>query len=115
MIGVELDRPCTELVKQALDAGLVINVTADNVIRLLPPLVMSEAEGGRSSSGWRRWSRLSSTSAPPPEAAMRLRHFLQFNDLAREEHEYCSRAPNGSKRSSSATSATGRWRTARSP
>jgi len=45
MIGVELERPCGELVKQALDAGLVINVTADNVIRLLPPLVMSEAEG----------------------------------------------------------------------
>jgi acetylornithine/N-succinyldiaminopimelate aminotransferase len=32
-------------VRQALEAGLVINVTADNVIRLLPPLVMSEAEG----------------------------------------------------------------------
>jgi len=31
-------------VKQALDAGLVINVTAENVIRLLPALVMSEAE-----------------------------------------------------------------------
>jgi acetylornithine/N-succinyldiaminopimelate aminotransferase len=31
-------------VKQALEAGLVINVTADNVIRLLPPLVMKEAE-----------------------------------------------------------------------
>jgi acetylornithine/N-succinyldiaminopimelate aminotransferase len=45
MIGVELDRPCGELVKQALDAGLVINVTAENVIRMLPPLVMSEAEG----------------------------------------------------------------------
>jgi acetylornithine aminotransferase len=45
MIGVELKEPCGELVKQALDAGLVINVTADNVIRLLPPLVMSEAEG----------------------------------------------------------------------
>src|SRR5262245_10260369 len=45
MIGVELDRPCGELVKSSLDAGLVINVTADNVIRLLPPLVMSEAEG----------------------------------------------------------------------
>ena len=45
MIGVELDAPCGELVKQALDAGLVINVTADNVVRLLPPLVMSEAEG----------------------------------------------------------------------
>src|SRR5512145_2493985 len=45
MIGVELAAPCSELVRQALDAGLVINVTADNVIRLLPPLVMSEAEG----------------------------------------------------------------------
>jgi acetylornithine aminotransferase len=45
MIGVELDRPCGDLVKLALDAGLVMNVTADNVIRLLPPLVMSEAEG----------------------------------------------------------------------
>ncbi len=45
MIGVELDRPCGDLVKAALDAGLIINVTADDVIRLLPPLVMSEAEG----------------------------------------------------------------------
>ena len=45
MIGIELARPCGELVKQALDAGLVINVTADNVIRMLPPLVMTEAEG----------------------------------------------------------------------
>src|SRR5574341_703435 len=45
MIGVELGAPCGELVRQALDAGLVINVTADNVVRLLPPLVMSEAEG----------------------------------------------------------------------
>ena len=45
MIGVELGQPCGELVRQALEAGLVINVTADNVIRLLPPLVMTEAEG----------------------------------------------------------------------
>ncbi|MGZ8254987.1 MAG: aminotransferase class III-fold pyridoxal phosphate-dependent enzyme, partial [Burkholderiaceae bacterium] len=44
MIGVELDRPCGELVKAALDAGLLINVTHDNVIRLLPPLVLSRAE-----------------------------------------------------------------------
>jgi acetylornithine/N-succinyldiaminopimelate aminotransferase len=44
-LGVELDRPCGELVKMGLDAGLVFNVTADNVIRLLPALVMSEAEG----------------------------------------------------------------------
>jgi acetylornithine aminotransferase len=45
MIGVELDRACGDLVKEALAAGLVINVTSDTVIRMLPPLVMSEAEG----------------------------------------------------------------------
>jgi acetylornithine/N-succinyldiaminopimelate aminotransferase len=44
MIGIETAHPCGELVRQALDAGLVINVTADNVIRMLPPLVMNEAE-----------------------------------------------------------------------
>src|SRR4249920_21971 len=44
MIGVELDRPCGELVKRALDAGLLINVTADRVIRLLPPLVFTDAD-----------------------------------------------------------------------
>jgi acetylornithine aminotransferase len=44
MIGVELERPCGDLVGRALEAGLLINVTMDNVIRLLPPLVMNEAE-----------------------------------------------------------------------
>ena len=44
MIGVELDRACGEVVKQALAAGLLINVTNDTVIRLLPPLVLSAAE-----------------------------------------------------------------------
>ena len=44
MIGVELDKPCGILVQQALDKGLLINVTADNVIRLLPPLVISQDE-----------------------------------------------------------------------
>jgi acetylornithine/N-succinyldiaminopimelate aminotransferase len=44
MIGVELDRPCGELVRQALDAGLLINVTQDRVVRLLPPLVLNAAE-----------------------------------------------------------------------
>jgi len=39
MIGVELDRPCGALVARALEAGLVLNVTADRVIRLLPPLI----------------------------------------------------------------------------
>jgi acetylornithine/N-succinyldiaminopimelate aminotransferase len=40
MIGIELDRPCAELVGQALAAGLLINVTAERVIRLLPPLIL---------------------------------------------------------------------------
>jgi acetylornithine/N-succinyldiaminopimelate aminotransferase len=44
MIGIELDRPCGELVRQALDAGVLINVTHDRVIRLLPPLVLTAAE-----------------------------------------------------------------------
>lgn len=45
MIGIELDRPSGDLVKMALQDKLLINVTADKVIRLLPPLVMSAAEG----------------------------------------------------------------------
>ena len=44
MIGVELDRPCGVLVGKALEAGLLINVTGDTVVRLLPPLNFSEAE-----------------------------------------------------------------------
>ncbi len=50
MIGIELDRPCGELVKTALEAGLLINVTADNVVRLVPPLVMSAAEADQLTS-----------------------------------------------------------------
>lgn len=42
MIGVELEAQCGELVQQALDAGLLINVAAGNVVRLLPPLVLSD-------------------------------------------------------------------------
>ncbi|MEZ0233252.1 MAG: acetylornithine transaminase [Methylophilaceae bacterium] len=42
MVGIELDRPCAELVKQALEAKLLINVTADKVVRLLPPLVLTQ-------------------------------------------------------------------------
>ena len=45
MIGIELDRPCGDLVKMGLDAGLIFNVTSDNVVRLLPALVVSETEG----------------------------------------------------------------------
>jgi acetylornithine aminotransferase len=41
MIGIELDRDCPELVQQALEQRLLINVTAGNVIRLLPPLTIT--------------------------------------------------------------------------
>lgn len=44
MIGIELDRPCGELVTQARERGLLINVTADSVIRLLPPLITSQQD-----------------------------------------------------------------------
>lgn len=44
MIGIELDRPCAALVPAALAQGLLINVTADRVVRLLPPLIMTDAE-----------------------------------------------------------------------
>ncbi|EGK71428.1 Acetylornithine aminotransferase [Methyloversatilis universalis FAM5] len=44
MIGIELDRPCGVLVARALEAGLLINVTQDSTIRLVPPLVYSDAD-----------------------------------------------------------------------
>jgi acetylornithine aminotransferase len=44
MLGIELAMPCGELLKQAADEGLLISVTADSVIRLVPPLIMTTAE-----------------------------------------------------------------------
>jgi acetylornithine aminotransferase len=44
MIGIELDQPCAELVNLALERGLLINVTAEKVVRLLPPLVFTEEQ-----------------------------------------------------------------------
>jgi acetylornithine/N-succinyldiaminopimelate aminotransferase len=44
MIGIELDRPCADLVIRGLEVGLLINVTADKVVRLLPPLTFSTDE-----------------------------------------------------------------------
>ena len=45
MIGIELDRPCGDLVKLGLEAGLLINVTAEKVVRLLPSLNYSADDG----------------------------------------------------------------------
>ena len=44
MIGVELNKPCGALTQRAADKGLLISVTADSVIRLVPPLIMTSAE-----------------------------------------------------------------------
>jgi acetylornithine aminotransferase len=44
MLGIELDRPCGDLLKQACEARLLLSVTADRVVRLLPPLIMTTAE-----------------------------------------------------------------------
>jgi acetylornithine aminotransferase len=44
MLGIDLAKPCSALVQRAADAGLLISVTADTVVRLVPPLIMSAAE-----------------------------------------------------------------------
>jgi acetylornithine/N-succinyldiaminopimelate aminotransferase len=51
MLAVELDRPCKEILTLALERGLLLNVTADSVIRLLPPLILSDAEADQIVSG----------------------------------------------------------------
>jgi acetylornithine/N-succinyldiaminopimelate aminotransferase len=47
MIGIELDRPCGELVRRASHLHLLINVTSDSVIRLLPPLIIDDEQAGQ--------------------------------------------------------------------
>ena len=44
MVGIQLDRPCKSLFSQALDSGLIVNITADCIVRLLPPLVMTDEQ-----------------------------------------------------------------------
>jgi acetylornithine aminotransferase len=46
MLGIELDRACGELMQRALKRKLLINVTADKVVRLLPPLILSDEQAG---------------------------------------------------------------------
>jgi acetylornithine aminotransferase len=47
MLAIELDRPCKDLMQIALDERLLINVTSDTVVRLLPPLVLSDDEAAQ--------------------------------------------------------------------
>ncbi|MDX9844256.1 MAG: aspartate aminotransferase family protein [Aquabacterium sp.] len=44
MIGIELDRPCGVILTRAMEAGLLLSVTADTVVRLLPPLIFTTAQ-----------------------------------------------------------------------
>lgn len=44
MLGIELDRPCGALLQRCADAGLMVSVTADSVVRLVPPLILTQAE-----------------------------------------------------------------------
>ena len=44
MIGIELEKPCSELVNMAMAQGLLINVTAERVVRLLPPLILTDKQ-----------------------------------------------------------------------
>jgi acetylornithine/N-succinyldiaminopimelate aminotransferase len=44
MLGIDLAKPCGALVQQAVNAGLLISVTADTVVRLVPPLILTTAE-----------------------------------------------------------------------
>jgi acetylornithine aminotransferase len=107
MIGIELDRPCGALVGKALEAGLLINVTGDKIIRLLPPLIFSENDA----------RELVDRSAPLIKDSwsliMAIKHFLQFNDFSREELEYVFERTRWIRTSSSPTRSTGRCPTAR--
>ncbi len=47
MVGIELDRACADVKTKALARGVLVNVTADNVVRLLPPLIITDAEADR--------------------------------------------------------------------
>jgi acetylornithine/N-succinyldiaminopimelate aminotransferase len=51
MLAVELDRPCKEILMLALERGLLLNVTADSVVRLLPPFILNDAEADQIVSG----------------------------------------------------------------
>ncbi|MEZ5573409.1 MAG: aspartate aminotransferase family protein [Halioglobus sp.] len=57
MLGIELRKDCGELVTRAMEAGLLINVTNGNTVRLLPPLVISEQEAQELVSGVARLIR----------------------------------------------------------
>ena len=69
MIAVELDRPCKDVLKLALERGLLLNVTADTVVRLLPPLILTDAEADQIVAGVADSIRAFLASAPKAASA----------------------------------------------
>ena len=69
MIAVELDRPCKDVLKLALERGLLLNVTADTVVRLLPPLILTDAEADQIVAGVADSIRAFLASAPQAASA----------------------------------------------
>ena len=69
MIAVELDRPCKDVLKLALERGLLLNVTADTVVRLLPPLILTDAEANQIVAGVADSIRAFLASAPRAASA----------------------------------------------
>jgi hypothetical protein len=87
---VELAKPCGVLVGRAAEAGLLISVTADSVIRIVPPLILTTAEADEIVARLTPWSQPSwrndGTFGPSETSAMK--HYLQFNDLSADEYAY---------------------------
>ena len=131
MIGIELAVPCGELVARALEAGLLINVTADTVVRLLPPLIYTRqeaqlvidklaplivdflAEQGASGAAPAR-SAVCVSRAFQARSAWRCGIFCSSGTSAATSSPTCSSARAGSRSASSATSPIGRCTIARS-
>ena len=89
MLGIELDRPCGALLGRAAEAGLMISVTADRVVRLLPALILSARRGDAD----RRHPLPADQGLPRREAGMKpgmtlIKHYLQFKDFRAEEYAY---------------------------
>jgi hypothetical protein len=88
---------------RAAEAGLLISVTADSVIRLVPPLILTTAEAdeivARLTPGQGLAGRMS-----PCETAMK--HYLQFSDFSADEYAYLLERAASSRRSSRPTRST---------
>ena len=104
MLGIELDRPCGALLGRALDAGLMINVTAERVVRLLPPLILEPRRGGPARRHpLRRSSRTSSRTGMKPRLQPQQALSCSSATSRAEEYAYLFERAARSSRSASRT------------